>query len=167
MKSSLVILAAIAVLVGAPLAFSRPAVAPASSSAAAKRPASVFYGHIKSMVRKGRRYEIRFDPALWLTGHAAEQAHFEDTGSRDVPNDYYVVEEGHRLLSFLVFANARVTVLTNGAHPTPVTAAELAQIVNGKNPRHRHLSEPKAGFWIRVGEKYPNPAVSLDQQYQP
>ena len=23
------------------------------------------------------------------------------------------------------------------------------------------------GFWIRVGDKYPNPVLSLDQQYQP
>jgi hypothetical protein len=39
--------------------------------------------------------------------------------------------------------------------------------VKGKNPKHRQLSEPKAGFWIRIGEKYPNPAVTLYQQYQP
>jgi hypothetical protein len=45
--------------------------------------------------------------------------------------------------------------------------AELAQIVRGRNPKHRRLLEPKAGFWIQIGEKYPNPVVSLDQQYQP
>jgi hypothetical protein len=25
----------------------------------------------------------------------------------------------------------------------------------------------RSAFWIRVGDKYPNPAVSLDQQYHP
>jgi tRNA G18 (ribose-2'-O)-methylase SpoU len=71
------------------------------------------------------------------------------------------------LLTFVVLPNAHVTVLTGGAARTRISAAELAQIVNGKNPRHRRLSERKAGFWLRIGAKYPNPAVTLDQQYQP
>jgi hypothetical protein len=50
---------------------------------------------------------------------------------------------------------------------TSISVAELAQIVRGKNPKHRRLLEPKAGFWILVGAKYPNPVLSLDQQYQP
>jgi hypothetical protein len=137
-------------------------------AAPAPKPQSVFYGHIKSMTRKGGGYEIRFDPAWWLSGRAAEQAKFEDSGSRDVPNDYYVVEEGHRLLSIAVRADARVTVLTGGgAHATTISPRELNAIVNGRNPRHRRLSEREAGFWIRIGAKYPNPAASLDQQYQP
>jgi hypothetical protein len=167
MNRLLVILGAAAVLVAAASASSRPPAAPASSPAAGKPP-SVFYGHIKTMARKGRRFEIKLDPAWWLTGVAAERAKLEDTGSSDVPNDYYIVDEGHRLLTFVVLASARATVLTGGgAHSTSISAAELAQIVNGKNPRHRRLSERKAGFWIRIGEKYPNPAVTLDQQYQP
>jgi hypothetical protein len=137
-------------------------------AAPAPRPQSVLYGHIKSMTRKAGAYEIRFDPAWWLTGRAAEQAKFEASGSRSVPNDYYVVEEGHRLLSFVVRADARVTVLTGGGdHATPISASELNAIVSGRNPNHRHLSERQAGFWIRIGAKYPSPAVSLDQQYQP
>jgi hypothetical protein len=85
-----------------------------------------------------------------------------------VPNDYYILEEGHRLLTYIVPATTRVTVLTRrGGQPTPATAitvAELAQIVHGKNPRHRQLMEPKAGFWIRVAS---DTARSLNQQYQP
>jgi hypothetical protein len=168
LTSLLLAIAALSVAVGATSATAPPTRVKVSNGRAINRPPSVFYGHIKAMSRKGTRFGIRFDPAWWLTGNAAEQAKFEDTGRRDVPNDYYVVEEGHRLLSFVVAANARVTVLTGGgAQRTLVRASELNQIVNGKNPRHRHLSEPRAGFWIRIGEKYPNPAVSLDQQYQP
>jgi hypothetical protein len=152
--------AVIAVLVATPLALSRPA-------ATEKQPPSVFYGHIKSMHRTKAGFEIRFDPAWWLTGRAAEQAKFEDTGSRDVPNDYYVVEEGHRLLTFPVGKNAEVTMVGRNVRTIRLSAAELNQLENGKNPRHRHLLEPEAGFWIQIGEKYPNRAVKVIQQYQP
>jgi hypothetical protein len=174
MKLSLLILAGAAILLAAVSATSRPSVAPASSSAVAKQREVVQYGHIKSLARKGRRFELRFDPAWWLTGLTAERAAVEDKAIRPgeaVPNDYYIVDETHRLLTYVVPATAHVTVLTRrGAGPIPATAisvSELAQIVKGKNPRHRRLTEPKAGFWIRIGNKYPGPVLSLDQQYQP
>ena len=47
---------------------------------------------------------------------------------------------------------------------TPITVSELAQIVKGKNPKHRSLLEPKAGFWLRAAT---DKVRSLDQQYQP
>src|SRR5256714_379010 len=99
---------------------------------------TTLYGHIKSLTRKGRRYELRFDPALWLTGATATRAKLEDTGSGDVPNDYYIVEEGHRLLTFLVPATAHVTVLVHGTCTTPITVAQLAK------------SLPSDGFCIRI-----------------
>jgi hypothetical protein len=142
----------------------------ATSSTSAPREI-VLYGHISSLRPKGNRFELRFDPAWWLTGYAAQRAKLQDTGSMDVPNDYYIVDESHRLLSYLVSPSASVTVLTrHGAGPIPtttITVAELAQIVSGKNPKHRALTEPKAGFWIRVGSKYPGLVLALDQQYQP
>jgi hypothetical protein len=96
------------------------------------------------------------------------EAKLEDTGSADVPNDYYIVEEGHRLLTYVVAPTARVTVLTRGAPATTrIAVAELAQLVKGRNPKHRKLLEPKAGFWIRIASSYPSPVVSLEQQYQP
>lgn len=113
---------------------------------------------------KGRRFELRFDPALWLTGTPAEQVCGCGPG---VPNDYVILDETHRLLTFRVRRDAAVTIITRRSYETPITVAELAQIVAGKNPKHRRLFEPKAGFWIRVGEKYPSPVVSLGQQYQP
>ena len=161
MKSSLTIAAVIAVLAGPAFGLSQP-------RAPEKQPPTVLYGHIKSMHRTSRGFEIRFDPAWWLTGRAAEQAKFEDTGSRDVPNDYYIVDEGHRLLTFPVSRQSDVTVLVGGGdRRVRISAAELNEIENGRNPNHRRLSEPSAGFWIRIGDKYPNPAVKLYQQYQP
>jgi hypothetical protein len=164
----------VAVLVAAVAASARLATATASSPAArqatdqqlpAATPAgeTTLYGHIDSLVRSGNRYQMRFDPALWLTGRPAEAA----CACRPVPNDYFIVDESHRLLTYVVPATADVTVLTGGVHGTPITVAELARIVKGENPRHRRLSEPKAGFWIRVGFTYPSPVVALDQQYQP
>jgi hypothetical protein len=158
MKAILTIIAAVALVAAVP-AFSRPA--------STHRPPNVLYGHIESMRKQGSRFEIRFDPAWFLTGHAAEQAAYEDTGSRDVPNDSYVVEEGHRLLSFYVLPSARITVLTHVTNSTPVSAGELYALVNGRNPRHRRGLQPGAAFWLRIGDKYPNPAVTVDQQYHP
>jgi hypothetical protein len=154
---------------------SRLAAAPATPSAVVKPIAPprvlVQYGHVKSIVRKGRRFELRFDPAFWLSGVTAQRAAVEDKAIRPgepVSNDYYIVDESHRLLTYLVPASAHVTVLTrHGAGPIPATAipvSELAQLVAGKNPKHRQLTEPKAGFWIRVAA---DTVRSLDQQYQP
>ena len=168
MKPSLVFLTAVAILVVAVSASSGLLAAPASSSALAKQREVVLYGHVKSLTRKGGRFELRVDPAWWLTGLTAERAALQDTGSTDVPNDYYIVEEGHRLLTFVVPTTTQVSVLTRqgvGSIPaTTIPVSELAQIVKGKNPQHRQLMEPKAGFWIRVAA---DTVRSLEQQYQP
>src|SRR5947207_4879388 len=157
MRTSLVILVALAVVGAAGCGSTSKHSAkskPSSSGKAPKAHEPVMYGHVIAMTRTGKQYELRFDPALWLTGVSAQRAAKEDTGSSDVPNDYYVVEEGHRLITFLVPASASVTVLTNhGEGPlgeTPITVDEFAAIVQGKNPKHRQLMEPKAGFWIHV-----------------
>jgi hypothetical protein len=138
------------------------AVASTSSTTASSRQL-LLYGHVKSLTRTAGGYRMQFDPAWWLSGTAAEQA----CGCKPVPNDHVVVDETHRLLTFTVRRDAGVTVVTRHSFTTPITVAELAQIVAGNNPKHRDLLEPKAGFWIRVGAKYPNPALSLEQQYQP
>lgn len=155
MKASLVIVLLAALLASGALA--------SSSSAPGKQ--QVLYGHVKSVTRVGKRFELRFDPAWWLTGVAAEHA----CGCKPVPNDAVVVDETHRLLTFALRKDAPVTVLVRGGRVSiaTISVAELAQIVQGKNPQHRQLLEPKAGFWIRVLQTYPSPVVSLDQQYQP
>jgi hypothetical protein len=125
------------------------------------------YGHIGKLTKVGGRYVLRFDPAWFTSGLTASVAHKEDTGSSEVPNDNYVVEEGHRLLSYVLPTSAKITVLTNhgtaGISATPISAAELFRIVNG-GP-HRKLFEPLAsGIWIRVRI---DTVKELDQQYQP
>jgi hypothetical protein len=126
----------------------------------------VLYGHIKKLTRKGGRYEMRFDPAWFTSGVTASRAALEDTGSSDVPNDNYVIEEGHRLLTYLVPTTARVSVLTNnvkGISSTAIPVSELARIVNGG--KHRKLFEPlNSGVWIRVRI---DTVRELDQQYRP
>jgi hypothetical protein len=174
MRQSLAVLAACVAVVAATAAPARPASSPASTGATAALFAPqrqvVMYGHIVKLTRSGRRYVLRFDPAWWLGGVTAGRAAFEDTGSRDVPNDYYIVDEGHRLLTYLVPAGARATVITNpgtaGLRSTRVSVAELAQIVKGRNPKRRALYDTgnHLGFWIRVDL---DTVRSLDQQYQP
>ena len=127
------------------------------------------FGHVTSLTRKNGRWEMRFDPALLLLGATAEQAAFEETGSRDVPNDSVTFDETHRRLTYVVAPTAKVTIITQGLDPTTISVAELSRIVAGKNPAHRKLfGDPKGfGFWIRVGSKYPNPVLTIDEQYHP
>src|SRR5205807_7616269 len=125
------------------------------------------WGHIKSLKRRGGHFELRFDPALWLNGVTAERAAKQD--GQQVANDYYIVDESRRQLTYVVQTNAHITVLTKGLRSLRIHPSELAEILKGKNPRHRSLyvRHYSLGFWILVGDKYPNPALSIDQQYQP
>jgi hypothetical protein len=127
----------------------------------------VIYGHIKKLTRAGGHYLLGFDPAWFTSGLTASRAHKEDTGSSEVPNDNYVIEEGHRVLWYVLPSTARVTVLTNmrgkGIQSVAISAAELSRIVNG-GP-HLELFEPLAsGVWIRIRI---DTVKELDQQYAP
>jgi hypothetical protein len=129
----------------------------------------VLYGHVKSLRREASGYVLRVDPALWLGGTTANRAAVEDKvipPGEPVPNDYYIREEGHRLLSYRVPADARVTVLTyeSNIRGTEISVSEFAELLAGRNPKHRRLFEPKAGYWIRVAT---DTVRSLEQQYQP
>ena len=125
----------------------------------------VEFGYIKSLEQKGAAYELKFDPAWFLSGETANKAAAEDGAvppGEPVPNDNYVVDEGHRLLTYRVAPDARVTVLVDGPEGEPITVAELARIVNGN---HKPLWEPiETGFWIRYRI---DTVHSLDQQYRP
>ena len=143
---------------------------PAAAATLPPRPPNVLFGHVTSMTRTDAGFEVKFDPAWWLSGVAAQRAALEDTGSSDVPNDYYIVDEAHRLLTVPVSPDARITVVThgdNGIGSAAVSPAELVEIVKGTNPEHRPLFSAKLPFWLQLGEKYPNGAQTLDQQYQP
>jgi hypothetical protein len=142
-----------------------------SESAAAEECGDRIYGHISSLTPIGGRYEMRFDPAWFTSGVTANTAAAEDgvvAPGEPVPNDNYRIEEGHRLLTYLVPTEARVTVLTRQGDPanfgsTPITVSELAQLVNGEEPVE--LFEPlDTGVWIRV---HIDTVCTLDQQYVP
>jgi hypothetical protein len=184
MKRSLVLgIGVAALLVAAPLGWSQLRALSASPASAVKQrsgflplpPAApagqmTLFGHIKTLTRKGSRYRLRFDPAWFTSGITANTAAAEDGAvpkGQPVPNDNYIVDDSHRLLTYLVPTNAHVTVLTNqgtkGISATPITVAELARIVNGG--KHRKLFEPlDSGVWIRVRI---DTVRELDQQYRP
>ncbi len=128
----------------------------------------VQFGYIKSLTRKGNGFEMRFDPAWSLSGETANVAAAEDGAvepGEPVPNDNYVVNESDRLFTYIVPADARVTVLTKGVSGSRITVAQLAELVGGKNPFPSPLFEPvTTGFWIRINI---DTVRSLDQQYRP
>ena len=182
-KPSLVLLAGGAILLGALFASSRLSAAPAppaaSKPSASSEPSceqgreDVLYGHIKSLTRQGDHFVLRFDPALFLGGVTANTAAAEDGAvepGEPVPNDNYVVDESHRLYTYLVPESARVTVLTaggalngSGFPATPITVSELVQLVHGETPVK--LFEPlDSGLWMHV---HVDSVCSLEQQYRP
>jgi hypothetical protein len=179
MKPFIVILAIVAMLAlaaaagcGSTGAATRTVTVAGPAQSAAGQPREIAqFGYIKALTRTGSGFELRFDPAWFLSGATANTAAAEDGAvepGQPVANDNYVLDEGHRLLRYAVPANAQVTVLTREGKPeqlgaTPITVAELARIVNGG--KHRPLSEPiTTGFWLRIDI---DTVRSLDQQYRP
>ena len=164
MKTSLIIIAAaIAVVAGvsAPSATSGPTRASRANAGCefATLPRATpagqqsLYGHISSLRRKGDHYVLRFDPAWLLSGLTASRASLADTGSADVPNDTYTRDETHKMLAFLVRADAQATVLTHATCSTRTTVAKLAR-----------SATPSRRFWIHVRNDI---VRSIDEQYHP
>jgi hypothetical protein len=129
------------------------------------------YGHIASLKPDGDEYRMRFDPAWFTSGVTANVAAAEDgkvEPGEPVPNDNYVVDEGHRLLTYLVPTDTPVTVLTRQGDPatfgaTSISVEELSRLVAGEKPIE--LFEPlDTGVWIRF---HVDTVCSIDQQYRP
>jgi hypothetical protein len=129
------------------------------------------FGHVESLDNRGDEFQLWFDPALLTSGVTANSAAAEDgevAPGEPVPNDNYVVDDLHRLLTYRVPTDTPVTVLTRDGDPqqlgaTPTTVSELARIVNDGDDRE--LSEPlESGVWIRV---HGDTVCSIDQQYRP
>jgi hypothetical protein len=129
------------------------------------------FGHVNSLKRDGDGYRLRFDPAWFTSGVTANEAAAEDGAvepGQPVPNDDYTVDESHRLFTYLVPADARVTVLTRHGDPanfgaTEIGVDELAELVDGQTPVD--LFEPlDSGVWIGVKT---DTVCSIDQQYVP
>jgi hypothetical protein len=130
---------------------------------------TVEFGHIKSLTRKRGRWVMRFDPALFLSGVTANTAAAEDGAvapGEPVPNDNYVVDESHRLYTYLVADDARITVLTRGGDQlvfTPLTVVGLAKVVDGTSDLE--LFEPlDTGVWITI---HVDTVRAIHQQYRP
>jgi hypothetical protein len=126
---------------------------------------SVQFGHLKSLTKKGSSYELRFDPALFLSGETANVAAAEDGAvepGEPVPNDHFVVDEGHRLLTYKVPADAKLTVVALGPKNIPVTIEALAKMVAGEQAAP--WQPLTSGFWLRSRI---DTVRSLDQQYRP
>ena len=173
-KLTLIVLAVVAIVGAAAFASTRLwAASPAASSTAAPaQPCGeqVLFGHVKSVTPKGGRFELQFDPAWFTSGLTASRASLEDTGYGDVPNDNYVVEEGHRLLTYILPANAHITVLTREGQPdaagfasTAVTPSQLAELLAGKQPV-KLFEGLSTGFWMQV---HVDTVCSLRQQFRP
>jgi hypothetical protein len=154
-------LAALAFLLAAVFTAAAPGSSPSGRAAcnfatlprAAAAGEQSLYGRIGSLRRSNGHYVLRFDPAFLLTGMTANRAALEDTGSSDVPNDNYTVDESHRLLVFPVPASAKVTVLTHATCSTATTVARLARSVR-----------PTQRFWIQI---HNGTVRSIDEQYHP
>jgi hypothetical protein len=142
----------------------------------ARSPDQRFFGSVKSVVRAGDRSLLRFDPVWLLSGVTANAAQAEDAGTHcaatscpPVANDNYRLDEGKRILTFIVPDSVRGTVLVKGstnASPFPATTIsvrQLAQIVAGRS--RLSLFEPiSSGVWLVVRN---DTVRSFAQQYQP
>jgi hypothetical protein len=127
------------------------------------------FGHIASLTRTSGRWVMRFDPEWFTSGVTANTAAAEDgvvEHGEPVPNDNYRIDEGHRLLTYLVAPNAHVTVLAKHGDQfgkATVTVPELAELVRGGKPVE--LFEPlDTGVWIRV---HVDTICDVEQQYLP
>jgi hypothetical protein len=127
------------------------------------------FGYIASITPKGRAYTLRFDPALWLEGRTANVAAAEDGAinpGEAVPNDYWIRNPDHALLTYKLPANAHVTILVN-LQTTKVSVATLARLlktVRGCGTKYQLHLPCRLGFWLGYSI---DTVRSLDQQYQP
>ncbi len=129
------------------------------------------FGHISSLTRADGHFELRFDPAWFTSGVTANVAAAEDgvvEPGEPMPNDHYRIDEGHRLLTYLVPSSTPVSVLTRNGDAarfgaTPITVSELAQLVRGERPVEL-FEGLDTGVWLQVDG---DTVCSLDQQYVP
>lgn len=129
----------------------------------------VQFGYVSSVTQKGREYVLRFDPALWLEGQTANVAAAEDGAvnpGEAVPNDYWIRNPDHKLLTYKLPANAHVTILVN-LQTTKVSVATLARLLGtakGCGGKYQLHLPCRLGFWLGYSI---DTVKSLDQQYQP
>lgn len=129
-----------------------------------------FHVQVHSVERDGGHYLIQVDPSWFLSGIAANVALAQDEHRRcapdacePVPNDNHVVDESHRLYTFVLPATTTGTVLMSSGNRRSITAAQLRAIVAGTSPLK--LFEPlQSGVWILV---HIDTVRTFAQQYVP
>jgi hypothetical protein len=129
------------------------------------------YGTIVSMTPdRGGSYLMRFDPAWFLSGVTANVLYAEDQHKTcapracdGVPDDYAVLEGGHRALTFLVPAATRGTVLVHDLPGTTVSVAALAKYVS-QGLKAKIFEPLLSGVWIQV---HIDTVTTFRQQYRP
>jgi hypothetical protein len=128
------------------------------------------FGYVTSVTPRGRDYRLRFDPAFFLTGLTATAAAVADGAigpGQALPNDYYVRNPEHSLLTFRLPADTHVTVLAN-LMQTKISVAYLRKVLRAKRTtscgRFELVPPCRLGFWLRYSG---DTVLALDQQYQP
>jgi hypothetical protein len=130
------------------------------------------YGHVISTEPAKDGYFLHFDPASWLSGITANVAFARSMhqacaprACSPVPNDYYVVDDGHTQLTYFLPHTTSGTVLTRSlAFPGAVVSADrfVRLVAQGAQAP---LYEPLAsGVWIRV---HNDTITRFAQQYRP
>jgi len=129
----------------------------------------VEFGHIVKLRREGAHWVMRFDPASIVSGRTANVAATEDgviAPGDVVPNDNYIRDSDHKLLTYVVASSANVRVLTRPGDQygqSTISVAELARILAGKSTIH--LFEPLAtGIWI---DYHVDTVSRIQQEYHP
>src|SRR6478736_8070370 len=128
------------------------------------------YGQIKSVTPTGGHYLLRIDPAWFLNGITANVAQAEDqhrtcapAACPPVPDDFYVVDESHRTLTYVLPWSTTGTVLVSSSERRTITARQLAALVNHTSPLK--LFEPlQSGMWLLV---HIDTVRTFAQQYVP
>jgi len=114
------------------------------------------HGEIRFVRRSGEHFLLGFDPSWFLSGVTANAALAQDQHQTcapescpPVPNDNYVVDESHRVFTYLLPRSARGTVLVSSSDRRTITAAQLFRLVaHGGPPK---LFEPlQSGVWLLV-----------------
>lgn len=122
------------------------------------------FGHIRALARHGDHYVLRFDPADLLEGSTARMAAAADGVIKPgdvVTNDFYIRDTDHKVLTYIVPGNAKVTVAARTGS-TPIHVFELARAETTGHARRQY--NPAIGFWISVSH---DAVRRLDQMYLP
>ena len=114
------------------------------------------HGEIRFVRRDGDRYLLGLDPSWFTSGVTANVAQAQDQHRTCAPaacppvdNDNYVVDESHRVLTFVLPAATRGTVLVSSSDRRRIGAAELARLVAGRSTVK--MFEPlQSGVWVLV-----------------